>query len=521
MSSVISPRTRTRPKRVLQRALRAAPDELARRCIRAGWRWRGCRRAGALSFAMRQAYATGADRQVIGLSEKARRMKVLVVGARRARACAVLGDRRLAAADGKLWCAPGNAGIAEVAECVADRRRRTSTGLVAFAQREGDRPGGGRAGGAAGRWAWPMRCAAAGHHGASGPPRPPRGSKARKAFTKEVCATPPASRPRAYGRFTDADAAERLCPRASGAPIVVKADGLAAGKGVVVAATVDGGRGGDRRHASAARVRRGRRRGGDRGIPGRRGGLLLRAVRRRDTRCRWPARRTTSASATATPGPNTGGMGAYSPAPRLRPRRCESAGDGRDHPPDACAAMARARHAVPGVLFAGLMMTADGPKLIEFNVRFGDPECQVLMLRLRVRPAAGAAGRLRRRAGAFRPALASTMPALTVVMAAQRLSGRLPEKGSEIRGLDRPRRSTACRSSTPARRGARTARRSPTAAACWASPRSGATVAAARDARLCARSTRSTGRKGSAAATSAGGPLGSAAVTRAGIRWLA
>ena len=74
-------------------------------------------------------------------------------------------------------------------------------------------------------------------------------------------------------------------------------------------------------------------------------------------------------------------MGAYSPAP-IMTAADEQARDGRDHPADRARAGARTARRYKGVLFAGLMITAEGPKLIEYNVRFGDPECQVLMLRL-------------------------------------------------------------------------------------------------------------------------------------------
>ena len=79
-------------------------------------------------------------------------------------------------------------------------------------------------------------------------------------------------------------------------------------------------------------------------------------------------------------GPNTGGMGAYSPLPAFH-AGAGKGGDRADHPPGA-GEMARRGTPFRGVLFAGLMLTEDGPKLIEFNVRFGDPECQVLLLRL-------------------------------------------------------------------------------------------------------------------------------------------
>ena len=101
-----------------------------------------------------------------------------------------------------------------------------------------------------------------------------------KGFTKDLCAEP-ASRPPPIARFTRAGRGEGLCRASGGAPIVVKADGLAAGKGVVVADERRGGRGGRRRDARR-RARRSRRRGRDRGIPRGRGGELLRALRRRD-----------------------------------------------------------------------------------------------------------------------------------------------------------------------------------------------------------------------------------------------
>ena len=84
-------------------------------------------------------------------------------------------------------------------------------------------------------------------------------------------------------------------------------------------------------------------------------------------------------------GPNTGGMGAYSPAPAVTPA-IEGAGHGAHHPADGAGDGDATAGPFKGVLFAGLMLTAAGPKLLEYNVRFGDPECQALMMRLQERP---------------------------------------------------------------------------------------------------------------------------------------
>src|SRR5690606_34746670 len=131
-------------------------------------------------------------------------------------------------------------------------------------------------------------------------------------------------------------------------------------------------------------------------------------------------------------GPNTGGMGAYSPAPVMTPDMAERVMAEIIRP--IVAGMAARGTPYKGVLFAGLMITPEGPKLIEFNVRFGDPECQVLMMRLK---------------SDLLPALMATVDgvlgnfdlrwhddtALTVVMAANGYPGT-PAKGSEIRGLE-------------------------------------------------------------------------------------
>ena len=198
-------------------------------------------------------------------------------------------------------------------------------------------------------------------------------------------------------------------------------------------------------------------------------------------------------------GPNTGGMGAYSPAPVLTDAMCEQR-DGRDHPPTL---RAHGGEGTPykGVLYAGLMMTDEGPKLVEYNARFGDPECQVLMLRLKsdivpalIACADGAAEE-------FRPALVDDT-ALTVIMATKGYPGDYG-KGSRIEGLDEAAKIEGVEifhAGTKREDGRILANGGRVLNVCGL----GRNVREARSAPM-RRSTRSTGRKAFAAATSAGG----------------
>jgi phosphoribosylamine--glycine ligase len=250
-----------------------------------------------------------------------------------------------------------------------------------------------------------------------------------KGFTKELCAEfaiPTA----AFARFSDAAAAKAYVAQ-QGAPIVIKADGLAAGKGVVMAQTVaeaneaiemmfSGGLGSagaevvieewmigeeasffalcDGAHALPLASAQDHKRVGD-----------------GDT------------------GPNTGGMGAYSPAPVMTPEM-EARVMAEIIRPTLDGMKLRGTP-FKGVLYAGLMITASGPKLIEYNVRFGDPECEVLMPRLRsdIVPALLAACDGVLDAVSLRW---SDQAALTVVLAARGYPGA-PEKGSIIRGVEK------------------------------------------------------------------------------------
>ena len=198
-----------------------------------------------------------------------------------------------------------------------------------------------------------------------------------KGFTKDMCAR--AGIPTAaYGRFQDAKSAKAYA-KAQGAPIVVKADGLAAGKGVVIAMT----------DAEAARAIDTCFSGGF-GAAG--AEVVIEEFLEGEEASLFVLSDGTNALALATAqdhkrafdgdtGPNTGGMGAYSPAPVMTEEMTERVMNEIIHP--TIADMKAQGCPFHGVLYAGLMITKDGPKLIEYNVRFGDPECQVLMMRLR------------------------------------------------------------------------------------------------------------------------------------------
>ena len=211
---------------------------------------------------------------------------------------------------------------------------------------------------------------------AFGPSRAAARLEGSKGFTKDLCrefAIPTA----AYARFTAAPPAKAYV-RERGAPIVVKADGLAAGKGVVVAATVAEAEtaiealfGGSLGEAGAEVVIEELLEGEE---------VSFFALCDGETAIPLASAQDHKRAFDGDRGPNTGGMGAYSPAPALTPELARRSMDEIVLP--TVAAMKARQTPFRGVLFAGLMLTAEGPKLIEHNVRFGDPECQVLMLRL-------------------------------------------------------------------------------------------------------------------------------------------
>jgi phosphoribosylamine--glycine ligase len=252
-----------------------------------------------------------------------------------------------------------------------------------------------------------------------------------KGFTKDLCrefAIPTA----AYERFTEA-APARDYVRRMGAPIVIKADGLAAGKGVVVAMTLDEALGavdmmfeGGMGAAGASVVV-------EEFMTGEEASFF--ALCDGDNALALATAQDHKRVGDGDTGPNTGGMGAYSPAPVMTPALVERTMAEIIRP--TLAAMKAKGHAFKGVLFAGLMITNAGPKLIEYNCRFGDPECEVLMMRLKddllTLLLAAADGQLKTMSARW-----YDEAALTVVMAAKGYPGT-PEKGSLIRGIERAR----------------------------------------------------------------------------------
>lgn len=198
-----------------------------------------------------------------------------------------------------------------------------------------------------------------------------------KSFAKEVMAA--AGVPTARCEvFTDA-AGARDAIRKSKVPPVIKADGLAAGKGVVVARSteealeaVDSMLKDKAFGAAGARVLLEERLDGEE--------VSLLCLCDGERAAPLPSAQDHKAARDNDEGPNTGGMGAYSPAPVLPDEKLEELADVAVRP--VLRELARRGHPFRGVLYAGLMMTPDGPKVLEYNVRFGDPECQPLLMRL-------------------------------------------------------------------------------------------------------------------------------------------
>src|SRR6201747_750475 len=325
----------------------------------------------------------------------------------------------------KLWCAPGNAGIAREAECVAldiadhaaviDFCRKNAVDFVVVGPET------------------PLAAgivddlASAGIK-AFGPGKQAAQLEGSKAFTKALC-TEFGIPTGAYGRFTTAAGALAYIRR-QGAPIVVKADGLAAGKGVVVAMTMaeaeaaiammfDGAFGAAGTEVVIEEFLAGRE-------------ISFFALSDGATALALASAQDHKRVFDHDEGPNTGGMGAYSPTPFVTPE-IHAEIMARIIVPTVAGMNARSTP-FRGVLYAGVMLTPQGPKLFEYNVRFGDPECQVLMLRMMsdIVPAllASCDGQLKNFDLRWYPDAA-----LTVVMAAKGYPGDYA-KGTRIEGLD-------------------------------------------------------------------------------------
>ena len=300
-------------------------------------------------------------------------MRVLVIGSggREHALCWAIAASPLCDA---LFCAPGNPGIAEEATCVPVAATDIE-GILALARREqidfvvvGPEA--------------PLvaglvdRLEAAGIR-AFGPSEAAAALEGSKGFTKDLCARygiPTA----AYGRFRDAAEAKAFVRR-RGAPIVVKADGLAAGKGVTVAtsvaqaeAAIDEAMVAQRFGAAGAEVVV------EEFLAGEEASFfaLIDGTHALPLATAQDHKRVGDGDT----GPNTGGMGAYSPAPCLTPALEREVMDRIILP--TIKGMAAEGRPFKGVLYAGLMLTREGPQLIEYNVRFGDPECQALLPRL-------------------------------------------------------------------------------------------------------------------------------------------
>jgi phosphoribosylamine--glycine ligase len=329
-----------------------------------------------------------------------------------------------------LYCAPGNAGIAHEADCIPIKAddipairafaRDNAIDLVVV-------------GPEAPLCAGLVDALTEDDILAFGPTAAAARLEGSKGFTKDICARygiPTA----AYARFSDLGAARAHLERA-GAPIVIKADGLAAGKGVIMAET---------REAAEAALRdmlQGASFGAagaevvmEEWLHGEEASFF--ALVDGDTALPLASAQDHKRAGDGDTGPNTGGMGAYSPAPIVTGAIAGRVMDEIIEP--TLRAMKDMGCPYKGVLYAGLMITESGPKLIEYNVRFGDPECQVLMTRLKsdILPGfiASVDGGLRHFDLRWHDDAA-----LTVVMAAKGYPGTYAT-GTEIRGIEKAER---------------------------------------------------------------------------------
>ena len=325
----------------------------------------------------------------------------------------------------RLIVAPGNAGIAAIAECAAINPEDAAQ-VVPFCEENAiDFVVIGPEAPLAAGVADALRTAGI---LCFGPSAAAARLESSKAFTKQICDA--AGAPTAgWARFADVEAAKAHV-RTQGAPIVVKADGLAAGKGVIVAMTLDEALAGLDEIFGGAFGTAGAEVVIEEFMQGEEASFFV--LVDGETVLPIGTAQDHKRVGEGDTGPNTGGMGAYSPAPVLTDAIARQALDEIVRP--TMAEMARRGTPYQGVLYAGLMIENGRARLVEYNVRFGDPECQVLMMRLGAQALdlllACAEGRLAEARVNW-----ADDHAMTVVMAANGYPGAY-QKGSEIRGLD-------------------------------------------------------------------------------------
>ncbi|MFC0684357.1 phosphoribosylamine--glycine ligase [Novosphingobium clariflavum] len=326
-----------------------------------------------------------------------------------------------------LWAAPGNPGIAEVASCI-DLDVTDHAAVIAFCETN-----------VVGLVVIGPEAPLVDGLGDSlraegfsvfGPNRQPAQLEGSKGFTKDLCER--AGIPTAGYERVSSEAAAMAALARFGAPVVIKADGLAAGKGVTVAMTMDEAEDAVREIFSG--------RFGDAGaeavieefMEGEEASFF--ALTDGSTIVPFASAQDHKRVGDGDTGPNTGGMGAYSPAPVLTPA-LEAEVLERIIAPTV---RTLENEGIPysGVLFLGVMLTAQGPKLIEYNCRFGDPECQVMMMRLESDLVELLHACADNRLAAIQPPRFSPDTALTVVMAADGYPGT-PAKGGAIHGIDK------------------------------------------------------------------------------------
>jgi phosphoribosylamine--glycine ligase len=325
---------------------------------------------------------------------------------------------------GVIYAAPGNGGIAEYATCidldvsdhakVIDFCNRSFIDLVIVGPEQPLVDG-------------LVDSLTAVNIRAFGPSKAAAQLEGSKAFTKEFCARHDI--PTARHRTFEKGGCVREYIKDCAFPVVIKADGLAAGKGVTIAHNLDEAQRAVNDCFSGKFGEAGQKIVFEAFLEGEEASFF--ALCDGEHAMELPTAQDHKRAYDNDEGPNTGGMGAYSPAPVMTDELRQRVMDEIVMP--TLRGMKAEGMPFKGVLYAGLMITSEGPKLIEYNVRFGDPECQVLMARLKsdIMPVLLAAvdGKLNLMVNRFDP-----RPAITVVMAAKGYPGDY-QKGSEIRGL--------------------------------------------------------------------------------------